>query len=194
MRSSRFLTTGCVCVWWDGERQSLCFLRRTPPAAFFGAGRTPPAAFSGAGRILSGHDVFWRPLPAPPPPPRPRPVSYPHDGLASPALIPTTASPRRLLSPPRTCLAANPVDLPYIDSAATIIQPQSRSRCELLDTMHAGVGILNWTEIQCVDLTQSLREGVRSLHSVAEGTFATLSSICEMFLFLHVGMDALDIE
>ncbi|KAM3316860.1 hypothetical protein ACQJBY_034807 [Aegilops geniculata] len=187
-----------MCAWRDGERHSLCFLRRTPPAALCGAGRTPPAAFSRAGRILSRHDVF-----CPPPPPRTTTTTT------------TTASPR-LLSPRRPRLAgsyphhglAPPPPLTTADLSR--LQPRGSSldrlcrrhhtaaeQIEMRDAGHdAGAGILNWTEIQCVDLTQSLREGVRSSRrcSVAEGTFTTLSFICEMFLFLYVGMDALDIE
>ncbi|XBI67916.1 hypothetical protein VPH35_047187 [Triticum aestivum] len=113
MWSSRLVTT--VCVRGETVRDThfaFSAARRRPPCVEQGARRRLPSLEQGASSPATTSSAPL-PLPAPPPPPpRPHPVSYPHDGLASPALIPTTASPRRLLSPPRTCLAANPVDLP----------------------------------------------------------------------------------
>ncbi|XP_048565869.1 uncharacterized protein LOC125545865 isoform X3 [Triticum urartu] len=196
MWSSRFVTT--VCVRGETVRDThfaFSAARRRPPCVEQGARRRLPSLEQGASSPATTSS-------APPPPPRTTTTT-------------TTASPR-LLSPRRPRLAgsyphhglAPPPPLTTADLSRR--QPRGSSldrlcrrhhtaaeQIEMRDAGHdAGAGILNWTEIQCVDLTQSLREGVRSSRrcSVAEGTFTTLSFICEMFLFLYVGMDALDIE
>uniref|UniRef100_A0A8R7UAM3 Uncharacterized protein n=1 Tax=Triticum urartu TaxID=4572 RepID=A0A8R7UAM3_TRIUA len=110
MWSSRFLTT--VCVRGETVRDThfaFSAARRRPPCVEQGARRRLPSLEQDASSPATTSSAplpLPAPPPPPPPPPRPHPVSYPHDGLASPAIIPPRPRPaasshhRGLVSPP----------------------------------------------------------------------------------------------
>ncbi|KAM3347198.1 hypothetical protein ACQJBY_021268 [Aegilops geniculata] len=165
MWSSRFLTTVCVCGETVRDTHfAFSAARRQPPCVEQGARRRLPSLEQGASSPATTSST--------PPSPSPHHHHHHHHGL-TPSPIPTTASPRRLLSPPRPRPAASSHHRGLVSPPTPWIFPRSTlpppSYCRRADR-----DARCWTRCGSRHLELD-RDPVRRPHTVSPGRSSQLA-------------------